>query len=102
MIKSTKALSIAELKDLVSELPESEKTKNAEAYAKKFTKLSEKEAQKIREELEASDIVKINSHYVTKIIDVLPKDPEDVRKIFMDTSLSENEITKILEIVKKH
>jgi DNA-directed RNA polymerase subunit F len=32
----------------------------------------------------------------------LPHDAEDVRKIVVDTGVEENEITKILEIVKKY
>ena len=102
MIKDSKSLSLAELKGIISELPESEAHKNLLAFIKRFTKLTHLDAKKLREELQNSEIVKLNDIYITKIIDLLPKDAEDMRKILVDVSLSENETNKILEIVKKY
>lgn len=102
MIKSSKPLSLAEARELVSKLPETEKTKNLILYIKKFTKLNAEDIKKIREELENIGITKMKGEHIAKIIDILPKDAEDVRKIFFDTNLNENEITQILDIVKRY
>ena len=40
------------------------------------------------------------SEQIIKIIDFLPKDADDVRKVLASASIEENEIAKILEIVK--
>ena len=72
------------------------------AFINKFTKLKENEAVKMRKELEALDSLKMKGEHISKIIDVLPEDPQDVSKIFNDVSLDENETQKILEIVKKY
>jgi DNA-directed RNA polymerase subunit F len=37
-----------------------------------------------------------------KIVDFLPENAEEVNKIFNEVSLNEEEINKILEIVKKY
>lgn len=101
MIKKSDELSLAETKDLVKKLPESEKTKEVGSYIKRFVKLEPKEAQKLKKELQEL-LPNLSLHYIIKIMDILPHDPEDARKIFIDAGIDENEITKILEIVKKY
>src|SRR3989338_509217 len=38
--------------------------------------------------------------YIVKIVDLLPEDASDINKIFSDISLNEDEVNKILGIVK--
>lgn len=102
MIKSSEPLSLVEVRELLKKLPESEKSKALAVYIKKFTKLTEGDAQKLKKELYELNIVRLKAEYIVKIMDLLPEDSEDIRKIFADVSLDENEITKILEIVKKY
>ena len=102
MIKSIKSLSIAEAGEIVSKLPETEKTKAFVTYVKKFVKINGEEARKLRQELTALNIAKLNDRITTKIVDMLPEDVEDLRKICLDVQLDENEIAKILGIVKKY
>lgn len=101
MIKKSNELSLAETKDLVKKLPESEKTKEVSSYIKRFVKLELKEAQKLKKELQEL-LPSLSLQQIIKIIDLLPQDSEDARKIFVGAGIDENEITKILEIVKKY
>ncbi len=97
MIHEQKQLSLVEVKNIVEKL---EEKKDISAYLKKFGKINLKQAEKIRKELEALDNLKIKSEDIVKIIDLLPEDASDVNKIFTDVNLTEDEINKILEIVK--
>ncbi len=90
---------LAEVKEIVDKLEENEEMK---LYLKKFTKLSKKDALKLKEELTALGNVKIREEHIIKLVDILPKDAEDVNKIFSDTGLTEEETNAILEITKKY
>ena len=92
-------LMLAEVKEIVDKLEENEEMK---LYLKKFTKLSKKDALKLKEELTALVNVKIREEHIIKLVDILPKDAEDVNKIFSDTGLTEEETNAILEITKKY
>lgn len=102
MIKSVKSLSLAEVREVLDSREETDKTKAVIAYAKKFTKLTAAELKNIKQDLEQLGIIKLKEEHIAKIIDVMPADAEDVRKIFTDVSLEENEITKILDVSKKY
>ena len=99
MIKNTIPLSLVEAKELIKDDEEKSELK---AFLKKFAKLDLKDAKKLKEELENSGIIRIKAEHIAKIIDFLPEDASDVNKIFVDTSLEENETNKIIEIVKKY
>jgi len=99
MIKNTIPLSLIEAKELIKDDEEKSELK---AFLKKFAKLDLKDAKKLKEELENSGIIRVKAEHIAKIIDFLPEDASDINKIFIDTSLEENEINKIIEIVKKY
>lgn len=99
MIISIKPLDISEAKELAGDV---EERKNLAEYFKKFCKVELKDAKSLAEELRALNNVKIKEEYVSKVIDFLPKDSEDLNKIFTDVSLDEKETATILEIVKKY
>lgn len=101
MIKKSEPLSLTEVKDLLKKIPESEKIKEVSAYLKKFIKADSAEVKKLKKEIQ-EQLPNLGMEHIIKITDILPRDTEDVRKIFVDTSIDENEITKILEIVKKY
>ena len=93
-------LSLAETKEIVETIDKEEK--EIKVFLKKFIKLEIKEAKELRKDLENLGLIKVKEEHITKIIDLLPEDPSDVNKIFVDVSLDENEINKILEIIKKY
>jgi DNA-directed RNA polymerase subunit F len=68
---------------------------------KRFIKIEPAQAKKLKKELQ-EELPNLSPVNIAKIIDISPCDAEDARKIFVDTSVDENEITKILEIVKKY
>ena len=99
MIKNTEIVSMAEALEYIKE----DKENNAEVigFIKKFTTLKPKEAKEIRKKIQNLDLIKAKPEYVTKIIDLLPENTEDLNKIFVDVSLDEDESKKILEIIKE-
>ena len=112
MIKNSKPLSMAETRELVDEQQKKLKEMNEEnerlesviIYMKKFSKLSIEKSNKIKEELKALDLIQLKDRHIIKIIDFLPADSDDLHKILIGDSVNidKDEITKILEIVKKN
>jgi DNA-directed RNA polymerase subunit F len=99
MIKNQTALSIVEAEEVF----ENAKTgRDIKQYFKKFGKLKASDAKKLRQDLENSEVLKLRPELIAKVIDILPRDTEDINNIFIDVSLDKNEIDKILEIVKKY
>ena len=103
MIKQSRAISLAEVKEILSK-KETDKAKNTLQFMKKFGKLSSQKAKEMQEELESLKIFSLKQEDIVKIIDLMPEDPEDLRKILIgsDFSLKQDETSKILEIVKKY
>jgi len=99
MIKEMKPLSLAEAKKISKENEGREDVLN---YIKKFSKMKEKDALELRKEIEALDNHKVKGEHIAKIIDLMPEDASDLNKIFVDTSLDENEIKQITDIVDKY
>lgn len=99
MIKGSKPLSLAEIRELLDE----EKNKELISFIKKFVKLTPAKAKELRKELESLNIIGLREEEIVKIIDLLPEDAEDLRKITSsEISLKQDEIQKILEIVQKY
>lgn len=99
MIHEKQALTLVEVKEIVDKLEERQEMKE---YLKKFTKLSKDKANKLKEEITSLENLKIKEEHIIKLIDIVPKDSEDVNKIFSDTGLTEEETNAILEITKKY
>ncbi|MEK6919134.1 MAG: DNA-directed RNA polymerase subunit F [Nanoarchaeota archaeon] len=100
MIIELKPLSLTESEELIDDSQEDKK--EIKAFIKKFSKISEKDAKKLREELESLESMRVKSEHIAKIVDILPEDAEDVAKIFVDTNLNKEETEGILELVKKY
>jgi DNA-directed RNA polymerase subunit F len=95
MIRDTKSLSLVEANKYIEE-------EEIKIFLKKFTKIKLEDAEKLREEINNLENIKIKTEHISKIIDTLPEDTQDLAKIFVDASLDEDENSKILEIVKKY
>ena len=96
MIIKTTPLSASESKEYLGKEQELLKS-----FISKFTELNVKQAKEFKEKLEALSLMKMNAQHISKIIDVMPSNPEEIKKIFIDISLDENEENKILDIVKQ-
>lgn len=100
MILDRTPLNMNEVQEILKEIPDGDKKEEMGVYLKKFVKATPKQAKKIKEDLEKLDLLKIKREHIVKIVDLLPEDASDINKIFSDISLNEDEINKILEIVK--
>ncbi len=94
MIRKSKPLSMAESKEFIDSKAE------IISFINKFTKLKHEKAKELREKIENLNMVKIKETHICKIIDLLPKDKEDINKIFVDVSLDQDETQKILDTIK--
>ena len=92
-------VTLAEVQEIVKPLEERQEVKD---YLKKFTKLSKDKADKLKQELIGLNSAKLREDGITKIVDFLPEDAEDVGKILNDVSLNEEEANAILSIVQKY
>jgi DNA-directed RNA polymerase subunit F len=100
MILEREPVSMVQVTEIVKQFPENEKKEQIDAFLKKYSKTKQKQAEKITRELTALDLLKLKKEHIVKIIDMLPQDATDAQKIFFDVSLTEDEIHKILDIVK--
>lgn len=94
-----KPLTLPEVVDLAGD---SDGEKELKSFIKKYVKLDEKEAKKMREELAKLDLIKLKEENIVKVVDFMPKDASDLVKILPEASLDQEEINKILEIVNKY
>ncbi|OIO42233.1 hypothetical protein COU62_04115 [Candidatus Pacearchaeota archaeon CG10_big_fil_rev_8_21_14_0_10_35_219] len=92
-------LHMAEAKDLAGDLEEKTELKG---YMKRFGKLTRKKADELADEIRKLDNLKIKEEDIVKIVDFLPKDVEELNKIFKDISLDEKEANDVLKIVGKY
>ncbi len=99
MIKNNSPLSMAESLEYIEADKSSEK--NAKDFIKKFVKLTPKEAKELRKKITNMGLMKMNEENICKLIDILPEKAEEVNKIFVDVSLDEDEIKKILDTIKE-
>ena len=99
IVLDKRPLSMAQVKEQVKDL---EDKKELESYLKRFSKSKLGNAKKIEEEIIALENPKVREEDVIKIVDFLPKDAEDLNKILIEVSLTEDETNQIIDIVKKH
>lgn len=95
MIKNTTPLSMAESLEYV-------KNPETKAFVKSFTKMDYKKAKELREKLMALDIIKLNDKHISKLIDTLPHDKEEIIKISADMNLDEKETNEVLQTIKEY
>ena len=102
MIKDKIPVAMYEVETILESVKESEKTNDVKAYLKKFSKLDEKKAKKLKAELEEFNFAKLKQSDIIKIIDLLPENAVELNKIFTEVSLDSDEISKILDAIKNN
>ena len=70
-------------------------------YCKKFCKQSKEEVEKLIAGLRNLNNPKVHEELIIKITDISAQDAEDLNKIFLEVSLTEEEANAILALVKK-
>jgi len=98
IIEST-PLTLAEVSDLAGD---ADREKEVKTFIKKFTKMPAKKAREMREELTKLDLLKLKEEHIVKIVDFMPGDASDLNKVMVDVSLDQEEVNKILDVVKKY
>ncbi|MBI5803955.1 hypothetical protein HY450_01795 [Candidatus Pacearchaeota archaeon] len=98
-ILAKQPVAMSEVKVIVDKIEEAHQLQQ---YLKKFTKLNEKKAEELSKEIEKLGNHKIKTENIVKIVDFLPRDAEELNKVFSDVSLNEEETNAILEIVKRY
>lgn len=99
MILNRTPLALAYVKEHMKGLDEA---KPIVPYLKAFCKLSKADADKLAADLRALNNLKMKEETLVKILDVLPRDTEDLGKIFLDVGLTEEEANSILAVVKNY
>ncbi len=99
MIKDQTPLTYGEVVSLIGD---GEKAKKIKDFIKEFYKIKPSEAKAMKEELIALKIIKLKDEHIVNIVNFLPQDASDVLKILSDTSPDQEEINKILDVVKKY
>lgn len=99
MIIESKPLTMSEVKELAGNTDKEEEVK---AFLNKFKPLPVDKAKEMRKELEELELVKLKDMDIVNIVDLVPKDASDLNKIINDVSLDQEEITKVLDVVKKY
>jgi len=99
MIKNSTPLSMVETLEYMKKI-QNPKTE-VKDFIKKFIKLDIKKAKELKDQIEQLEILQVNENHISKIIDFLPEDKEELNKIFPDTTLDEDETKKLLKTIKK-
>jgi len=102
MIKEKKPLAMYEVKDILKNVKETEKSKETESMIKKFSKISTEKAEKLKEALQNLGIIKLKQADIIKIIDILPENAAELNKIITEVSLDADETDKILGTIKSN
>jgi DNA-directed RNA polymerase subunit F len=98
VIVEEKPISMAEVVSLVGE---SEKGEAIKKFIKGFNKMPIEKANEMKSELANLDLIKLKEAHIVKIVDFMPKDASELNKAISEVSLDQEEITKILDAVKK-
>lgn len=100
MIRERKSLSMAESLEFTENARD--EGKEIKGFVRKFSKIKPEKAKELRKELEKLDIVKISDSDISKIIDILPENTEELNKVVTGVSFEEEESKKILEVTKEY
>ena len=98
-IKQQTPLTLAEVADLAGDSATEVKIKS---FVKKFVKMNVKKAKEMKEELKKLGVLKLKDENLVKIVDFTPEDAVDLNKVLPEVSLNQEEVNKILEVVKKY
>ncbi len=109
MIKSTTVQTLGEVREILDNLPKEQKEENKVIKStlesiKSFVKIKSEKLSKVKEAIQELNLIKLNSKHIAKIVDLMPEDAEDLRKIFVgeDFTLEQDEINSILDTIKKN
>ncbi len=100
-------MSMAEAKEEIAKVKERDQTlsfraNKCEEYLNDFVSMGANEAAELRKKLLGLGITRLKEEHVVKIIDVLPKDADDVKVILGSaTAISRKDMEQIAETVQQ-
>lgn len=99
MIKEETPITMVEVAALAGD---SDKGKAIKKFIKQFIKMPVEKAKEMKEELRALDLIRLKDIHIVKIVDFMPTDASELNKVLIEVSLDQEEVTKILDVVKKY
>ncbi|MDP3992334.1 MAG: hypothetical protein U1B79_01245 [Candidatus Pacearchaeota archaeon] len=99
MIKYREPLSMTESLEYIEDKKDSEA--DIKKFIKKFVKLKPEEGRKLREKLSSLGLLKLKHESISKVVDIMPENQENLNKIFTDVGLDEDESKKILDTIEE-
>jgi DNA-directed RNA polymerase subunit F len=92
-------LTMAEVSSMCSD---DERGEGMKKFIKQFVKMDAEKAIEMKTELKALDLIKLKNEHIVKIVDFMPNSAADLNKVMVDVSLDQEEVNKILDVVKKY
>ncbi len=99
MIRESKPVTMAEVSEMIVN---SEKAENVKLFIKNFDVLDAKDARELFEKINNLNMIKLKDEHIVKMVDFLPTDATELSKTVSGLSLDQDEITKILELIKEY
>ena len=106
-ITDEKPLTLAEVSRKIDIIKKRSKELNSRAertkeYLNKFAKLKVKKVEEIKKELDKLNIPRLKDRHVVKIIDILPKDMDSLKMMFIGETITikQEDLVKILTVIK--
>jgi DNA-directed RNA polymerase subunit F len=100
-----KFVAAAKVKEVLEQRKElSYEQKLALEHAKEVARLSPKQAEQLIQELKALEMRKLKDEIIVKLVNLLPRDVEDLKVLLLGTKVTfkTEELEKIIEILKKY
>ena len=105
---STEVISNTEVGEVISKKEEEReltyREEKIKEYLKNFQKLSKKEFEEAKKEVENLQIPRLGEEHIIKILDIMPKNGTELRSIVSHsgTVLVDESVTKILEVLNRY
>ncbi|MBC8435089.1 hypothetical protein H8D91_01160 [archaeon] len=99
MILDKKALTLAEVTNLIGD---SEKASAMKDFIKKFSKMKLADAEKMKEEIIAIDLIQLKDEHIVSLVNFVPKDSVELNKVLSGVSLNQEDVDKLLNVTSKY
>jgi DNA-directed RNA polymerase subunit F len=90
------------MSEVSASVGDSDKAKAIKIFIKDFNKMKVEKAREMRDELKGLDLIKLKDEHIVKIVDFMPSDALDLNKVLIEVSLDQEEVNKILDVVRKY
>ena len=92
-IISETAISQSEIKEILDEVKKRDTELSFRAqktydYLEQFSPLSKKKADELSKKLLALEVPRLKEHHIWKLVDLLPKDPKDIKTILQGYAIT--------------